>query len=104
MLQGLLCACERVRVNGGTHVIASRALEELAAVATGVGRDAAQFLLVEQLALVVQRRGIGPGAARPPQAPPPGRGPAPAPPRVADRAGQEPPGQRARPPVVSGAR
>src|ERR1700722_12328811 len=59
VLQRLRRLRHRVNVRGGPDVVAVCELQELPAVGPGVGRDAAQFLLVEQLALVVQRRGVG---------------------------------------------
>jgi hypothetical protein len=46
-------------MGGGPDVVTEGECEELPAVVRGVGGDAAQFLLIEQLVLVVQQRRVG---------------------------------------------
>src|SRR5262245_32451546 len=46
-------------MGGRPDVVTEGQCEELPAVVTGVGGDAAQFLLIEQLVFIVQRRCVG---------------------------------------------
>jgi len=46
-------------MGGGPDVVTKGEGEELPAVVTGIGSDAAHFLFVEQLVLIVQRRRVG---------------------------------------------
>src|SRR5262249_56737497 len=52
-------AVEGVWVDGDVQVVAGREAEELAGVLPGVGGDAAQLPLLEQVLLVVERRDVG---------------------------------------------
>src|ERR1700745_4077114 len=70
-------------MRGGPDAVPDSEREEFPAVVPGVGGDTAQFLLIEQLAFIVERRCVGqvdPGngqdsatAKSPPPGPPPAR-------------------------------
>jgi hypothetical protein len=68
--QGLVRTLQRVRVHGDGQLVLRREAEELAGVRSGVGGDAAQLALLEQVLFVVQRRDVGQVNARDGQAAP----------------------------------